>query len=48
MNIVRYPHPVGPMFIDGWVMLGVAAVTLASAAEYLIRFWGELTSRGAP
>jgi len=48
LAIVRYPHPVGPMFIDEWVMLGVAAVTLASAAEYLIRFWGELTGRGAP
>ena len=45
LAIVRYPHRAGPLFVDEWVMLAAAAVTLASAAEYLIRFWGELAGR---
>jgi CDP-diacylglycerol--glycerol-3-phosphate 3-phosphatidyltransferase len=45
LAIVRYPHPAGPLFVDQWVMLAAAAVTVASAAEYLVRFWGELTGR---
>jgi phosphatidylglycerophosphate synthase len=45
LAIVRYPHRAGPLFIDQWVMLAAAVVTLASAAEYLVRFWGELTGR---
>jgi CDP-diacylglycerol---glycerol-3-phosphate 3-phosphatidyltransferase len=48
LAIVRYPHLVGPMYLDQWVMLAVAAITLASAGEYLVRFWSELTGRGAP
>jgi CDP-diacylglycerol--glycerol-3-phosphate 3-phosphatidyltransferase len=47
LAIVRYPHAAGPLFIDQWVMLAAAAVTIASAAEYLVRFWGELTGRTA-
>lgn len=47
LAIVRYPHAAGPLFVDQWVMLVAAAVTVASAAEYLVRFWGELTGRGA-
>jgi len=47
LAIVRYPHKAGPLFIDQWVMLVVAAVTIASAVEYLVRFWGELTGRSA-
>jgi len=45
LAIVRYPHHLGPMFADQWVMLLVAAVTIASAAEYLVRFAPELTGR---
>lgn len=45
LAIVRYPHHLGPMYLDQWVMLLVAAVTIASAAEYVIRFAPELTGR---
>jgi CDP-diacylglycerol--glycerol-3-phosphate 3-phosphatidyltransferase len=45
LAIVRYPHPAGPLFVDQWVMLAAAAVTVASAVEYLVRFWGALTGR---
>lgn len=45
LAIVRYPHHLGPLFADQWVMLLVAAVTIASAAEYVVRFAPELTGR---
>ena len=45
LAILRLPHPLGRLFLDQWVMLVAAGVTLASAAEYLARFWGELTGR---
>lgn len=43
--IARYPHLLGRLFADQWIMLAVALVTIASAAEYLVRFSGELTGR---
>jgi CDP-diacylglycerol--glycerol-3-phosphate 3-phosphatidyltransferase len=46
LAIARYPHRAGPLFVDQWVMLLVAAVTVASAAEYLVRFAPQLAGRG--
>ena len=43
--IVRYPHRLGPWYVDQWLMVVVAVVTIASAVEYLVRFSGELTGR---
>lgn len=45
--ILRYPHRFGPLYGDQWLMLVVAAVTIASAVEYLARFSGDLTGRNA-
>jgi CDP-diacylglycerol--glycerol-3-phosphate 3-phosphatidyltransferase len=42
---VRYPHQVGPMFVDQWVMLVAAVVTIASAVEYVVRYSGGLAGR---
>lgn len=45
LAIIRYTHHVGPLFADQWVMLAVAAITVASAAEYVVRFAPQLTGR---
>ena len=45
LAIVRTSHRVGPLFLDQWVMLVVAAVTIASALDYLVRYSSELSSR---
>jgi CDP-diacylglycerol--glycerol-3-phosphate 3-phosphatidyltransferase len=42
LAIARYPHHVGPLFVDQYVMLGAAAVTVVSALEYLARFVGAV------
>jgi CDP-diacylglycerol---glycerol-3-phosphate 3-phosphatidyltransferase len=36
--IVRYPHELGPLFLDEYVMIVAAVVTVMSAVEYLGRF----------
>lgn len=45
LAIIRYAHHAGPLFADQWVMLAVAAITIASAAEYVVRFAPQLTGR---
>lgn len=45
LAIVRYPHHAGGLFLDQWVMLVVAAITVASAAEYVVRFAPQLSGR---
>jgi CDP-diacylglycerol--glycerol-3-phosphate 3-phosphatidyltransferase len=42
LAIARYPHRIGPLFLDQYVMLVAAAVTIGSAAEYLSRFAGAV------
>ncbi|MGH2733214.1 MAG: CDP-diacylglycerol--glycerol-3-phosphate 3-phosphatidyltransferase [Actinomycetota bacterium] len=48
LAIARYPHRLGPLFFDEWVMLAAAAATVMSAVEYLTRFSEALTGRRAP
>lgn len=36
--VLRLGDPVGGLFVDEWVMLFAAAITLASAVDYLARF----------
>jgi CDP-diacylglycerol--glycerol-3-phosphate 3-phosphatidyltransferase len=40
LAIARYPHHIGPLFLDQYAMLAAAFVTIASAVEYLARFVG--------
>jgi CDP-diacylglycerol--glycerol-3-phosphate 3-phosphatidyltransferase len=42
LAIARYPHRVGPLYIDQYAMLVAAAVTIGSALEYLSRFAGAV------
>jgi cardiolipin synthase (CMP-forming) len=42
LAIARYPHRIGPLFLDQYVMLVAAAVTIGSALEYLSRFAGAV------
>jgi CDP-diacylglycerol--glycerol-3-phosphate 3-phosphatidyltransferase len=44
LAIVRYPHPLGPLFLDEWVMIVAAVITVLSAVEYLVRFRRSLTA----
>jgi CDP-diacylglycerol--glycerol-3-phosphate 3-phosphatidyltransferase len=44
LAMLRLPEPIGPLFLDEWVMLGAAAITLVSAWDYLARWSGVLTS----
>jgi CDP-diacylglycerol--glycerol-3-phosphate 3-phosphatidyltransferase len=48
LAIVRLGDPVGGLYIDEWVMLAAAAITLASAVDYLTRFASSLSPRSAP
>jgi CDP-diacylglycerol--glycerol-3-phosphate 3-phosphatidyltransferase len=48
LAIVRLGHPIGGLYIDEWVMLAAAAITLASAVDYLTRFASSLSPRSAP
>jgi CDP-diacylglycerol--glycerol-3-phosphate 3-phosphatidyltransferase len=43
LAIARYPHRVGPLFVDQYAMLVAAAVTIGSALEYFSRFAGAVT-----
>jgi CDP-diacylglycerol--glycerol-3-phosphate 3-phosphatidyltransferase len=38
LAILRPGDPVGGLYVDEWVMLAAAAITIASAADYLTRF----------
>jgi CDP-diacylglycerol--glycerol-3-phosphate 3-phosphatidyltransferase len=42
LAIARYPERVGPLFLDQYVMLVAAAVTIGSALEYPSRFAGAV------
>jgi CDP-diacylglycerol--glycerol-3-phosphate 3-phosphatidyltransferase len=46
LAIVRIPDKVGPLFVDQYFMLLAAAVTIASAVEYLARFARVFTRSG--
>jgi len=46
LAILRPFDPIGPWFLDEWVMLAAAIVTVASGAEYLARFAGVLGPAG--
>jgi CDP-diacylglycerol--glycerol-3-phosphate 3-phosphatidyltransferase len=43
LAIVRYPHHVGPLFVDEYVMILAATITVLSAVEYLVRFRTAIT-----
>jgi CDP-diacylglycerol--glycerol-3-phosphate 3-phosphatidyltransferase len=42
LAILRPGDPVGGVYIDEWVMLAAAAITVASAVDYLTRFGRSL------
>ena len=42
LAILRPGDPVGGAYVDEWVMLAAAAITVASAADYLARFGRSL------
>ena len=44
LAMLRYPHALGPLFLDEWVMVTAAAVTVISGIEYLMRFSSLLAS----
>jgi CDP-diacylglycerol--glycerol-3-phosphate 3-phosphatidyltransferase len=43
LAILRPGDPVGGLYIDEWAMLAAAAITVWSAADYLVRAWPALT-----
>jgi CDP-diacylglycerol--glycerol-3-phosphate 3-phosphatidyltransferase len=45
LAILRPGHEIGGMYLDQWVMLIAAAVTVMSAVDYLQRFASSLTGR---
>jgi phosphatidylglycerophosphate synthase len=46
LAILRPGDPVAGLYIDEWVMLVAAAITVYSAADYLIRALPHLTTEG--
>jgi CDP-diacylglycerol--glycerol-3-phosphate 3-phosphatidyltransferase len=42
--IARYPEQVGPLFLDEYLMILAAVLTVLSAAEYLIRLRGSVSA----
>ena len=44
LAIVRWPDPIGPLFLDEYAMIAAAAITIASAVEYVVRFRAAVTS----
>jgi CDP-diacylglycerol--glycerol-3-phosphate 3-phosphatidyltransferase len=45
LAILRPGDPIGGLYLDEWVMLVAAAITVMSAIEYLQRFSSALTGR---
>jgi len=45
LAILRPGSPIGGLYLDEWVMLVAAAVTVMSAVDYLQRFASSLTGR---
>jgi CDP-diacylglycerol---glycerol-3-phosphate 3-phosphatidyltransferase len=46
LAILRPGQPIGAFYLDEWVMLVAAFVTVMSAVDYLQRFSSSLTGRG--
>jgi CDP-diacylglycerol---glycerol-3-phosphate 3-phosphatidyltransferase len=46
LAILRPGQPIGALYLDEWVMLVAAFVTVMSAVDYLQRFSSSLTGRG--
>jgi CDP-diacylglycerol---glycerol-3-phosphate 3-phosphatidyltransferase len=44
LAIVRWPIVLGPLYLDEWVMVLAAAITVMSAFEYFTRFSDALTT----
>ncbi|HYF11197.1 MAG TPA: CDP-diacylglycerol--glycerol-3-phosphate 3-phosphatidyltransferase [Actinomycetota bacterium] len=44
LAIVRHPDQVGPLFVDEYVMILAAGLTVFSAVEYAVRFRSVLSS----
>ncbi len=44
LALLRFPEPLGPLYLDEYVMLAAAAITVMSAVEYLARFGSVLTT----
>jgi CDP-diacylglycerol--glycerol-3-phosphate 3-phosphatidyltransferase len=42
LAIVRWGNEIGPFFLDEWVMIAAAAITVLSAVGYLTRFSSAL------
>jgi len=47
LALLRFGDPVGGLFIDEWAMLVAAAITLASAVDYLARFASSFSEEPA-
>lgn len=47
LAIVRLGDPFGGLYLDQWVMLAAAAITVASAVDYLARFASSIPMRSA-
>jgi CDP-diacylglycerol--glycerol-3-phosphate 3-phosphatidyltransferase len=45
LAIIRQADQLGPLFLDEYVMIAAAAITVVSAVEYLARFRGAVTVR---
>jgi CDP-diacylglycerol--glycerol-3-phosphate 3-phosphatidyltransferase len=43
LAILRLGEPVGPLYIDEWVMIAAAVITVMSAVQYLTRFSSALS-----
>jgi CDP-diacylglycerol--glycerol-3-phosphate 3-phosphatidyltransferase len=42
LAIVRPGHHIGGLYVDQWLMIAAAVLTVASAADYFVRFSGAL------
>ncbi len=47
LAILRPGEPIGGQYLDEWVMLAAAAITVASAVDYVARFWSSQEARSA-
>ncbi len=47
LALLRFGDPIGGLFIDEWAMLVAAAITLASAVDYLKRFASSFSEEPA-
>ncbi len=44
LAIVRLPDEIGPLFLDEYVMIAAAIITVLSGVEYLVRFKSAITA----